>query len=123
MKSETTDNYIKVEHSLLIADSKEDLSDIAYVNLKFETKDLLNDIDIEVKRNESDTQLVKLFRENDKEKLVLLQMPDNLNLNELSEGRIGKIKVYKSGRIELCLNEDKYLNVCLSVAGPFLQVF
>lgn len=123
MKSETTDNYIKVEHSLLIADSKEDLSDIAYVNLKFETKDLLNDIDIEVKRNESDTQLVKLFRENDKEKLVLLQMPDNLNLNELSEGRIGKIKVYKSGRIELCLNEEKYLNVCLSVAGPFLQVF
>lgn len=123
MKSETTDNYIKVEHSLLIADSKEDLSDIAYVNLKFETKDLLNDIDIEVKRNESDTQLVNLFRENDKEKLVLLQMPDNLNLNELSEGRIGKIKVYKSGRIELCLNEDKYLNVCLSVAGPFLQVF
>lgn len=123
MKSETTDNYIKVEHSLLIADSKEDLSDIAYVNLKFETKDLLNDIDIEVKRNESDTQLVNLFSENDKEKLVLLQMPDNLNLNELSEGRIGKIKVYKSGRIELCLNEDKYLNVCLSVAGPFLQVF
>lgn len=76
-----------------------------------------------MKRNESDTQLVNLFSDNDKEKLVLLQMPDNLNLNELSEGRIGKIKVYKSGRIELCLNEDKYLNVCLSVAGPFLQVF
>ena len=111
MKSETTDNYIKVEHSLLIADSKEDLSDIAYVNLKFETKDLLNDIDIEVKRNESDTQLVKLFRENDKEKLVLLQMPDNLNLNELSEGRIGKIKVYKSGRIELCLNDSIYFHI------------
>ena len=49
-------------------------------------------------------------------------MPENLNLNELTEGHIGKIKVYKSGKVELCLNEDKCLNVNLSVAGSFLQV-
>ena len=48
-------------------------------------------------------------------------MPDNLNLNEMSDGKIGKLRVYKSGRVELCLNDEKYLNVSLSVTGSFLQ--
>ena len=48
-------------------------------------------------------------------------MPDNLNLNEMSDGKIGKLRVYKLGRVELCLNDEKYLNVSLSVTGSFLQ--
>lgn len=125
IKSESSqDNYVKVEHSLLIEDTtKEDLAKAAYVNLKFETKEYLNEQDIEVKRNELDAQLTGLFtRDESDEKLILLQMPENLNLNEMNEGHVGKIRVYKSGKIEFCLNQDKYMNVNLSVAGSFLQV-
>ncbi len=39
----------------------------------------------------------------------------------LGEGHVGKIRVYKSGKIVLCLNGDTSLNVSLSVSGPFLQ--
>ena len=53
--------------------------------------------------------------------MVILQLPENLDLIKLGEGRIGKIKVYKSGRITLCLNGDIDFNVALSVSGPFLQ--
>jgi hypothetical protein len=78
---------------------------------------------LEEKRIEKETHIHDLFNKNEQdEKLVLLQIPDNLNLNEMSEGRIGKLRFYRSGKMELCLNGDKYLNVSLSVAGPFLQV-
>ncbi len=56
------------------------------------------------------------------EKLVLLQIPENLKLDELGEGHIGKIKVYKSGKVVMCLNDQNHLNVTLSVSGSFLQV-
>jgi hypothetical protein len=55
------------------------------------------------------------------EKLLLFQLPENLGLRQLGEGRIGKIKVYKSGKIMMCLEADSYLNVSLSVSGGFLQ--
>ena len=57
-----------------------------------------------------------------KEKLILFQLPDNLKLQDLEEGHIGKIRIRKSGRIELCVDDKKYLNVGLSVSGSFLQV-
>jgi hypothetical protein len=57
-----------------------------------------------------------------KDKFVLLQIPENLQLQELDEGHIGKLKIRKSGRIELCIDSEKYLNVSLSVSGGFLQV-
>ena len=56
------------------------------------------------------------------EKLILFQLPENLQLQDLEEGHIGKIKIRRSGRIELCIDDKKYLNVALSVSGPFLQV-
>ena len=56
------------------------------------------------------------------EKLLLLQMPENLHLNELAEGQIGKIKVYKSGKMIMSLNDSILMNVTLSVSGAFLQV-
>jgi hypothetical protein len=69
-----------------------------------------------------DSRLKELFiKDEQNEKLILLQMPDNLNLNEMNDGKIGKLRVYKSGRVELCLNDEKYLNVSLSVSGSFLQ--
>lgn len=56
------------------------------------------------------------------EQLLMFQLPENLGLRQLGEGRIGKIKVYKSGKIMMCLDEESYLNVSLSVSGGFLQV-
>jgi hypothetical protein len=56
------------------------------------------------------------------EKLILFQLPENLQLQDLEEGHIGKLKIRKSGRIELCIDDKKYLNVSLSVSGQFLQV-
>jgi len=56
-----------------------------------------------------------------KEKLVVLQIPENLDLANLGEGHIGKIKVYKSGKILFFLNGDTSMNVSLSVSGSFLQ--
>ena len=56
------------------------------------------------------------------EKLILFQIPENLKLNDLNEGHIGKIKIYKSGKIEFCVDEEKRFKVCLSVSGQFLQV-
>ena len=57
-----------------------------------------------------------------KEKLILFQIPENLKLNDLNEGHVGKIKIYKSGKIEFCVDEEKRFKVSLSVAGSFLQV-
>jgi hypothetical protein len=58
----------------------------------------------------------------EKEKLVLFQIPENLQLHSLPEGKIGKLRVRKSGRVEFYINDDKNLNVSLSVSGQFLQV-
>jgi hypothetical protein len=109
----------------LIDDSKEallnetDLKTAAFINLKFESKEKQTD---SINNDELDSRLKELFiKDEQNEKLILLQMPDNLNLNEMKDGKIGKLRVYKSGRVELCLNDEKYLNVSLSVSGSFLQ--
>jgi hypothetical protein len=109
----------------LIDDSKEallnetDLKTAAFINLKFESKEKQTDL---ANNDELDSRLKELFIQDEQnEKLILLQMPDNLNLNEMNDGKIGKLRVYKSGRVELCLNDEKYLNVSLSVSGSFLQ--
>lgn len=64
---------------------------------------------------------MKFFVDNRK-KLLLFQIPETLQLNELEEGQIGKILIRKSGKIEFCVNNEKYFNVSLSVGGSFLQV-
>ena len=109
----------------MIDDSKEallnetDLKTAAFINLKFESKEKQTDL---ANNEELDSRLKELFIQDEQnEKLILLQMPDNLNLNEMNDGKIGKLRVYKSGRVELCLNDEKYLNVSLSVSGSFLQ--
>lgn len=109
----------------MIDDSKEallnetDLKTAAFINLKFESKEKQTDL---ANNDELDSRLKELFIQDEQnEKLILLQMPDNLNLNEMNDGKIGKLRVYKSGRVELCLNDEKYLNVSLSVSGSFLQ--
>ena len=125
-----SDDYFKTDKSF-IDDGDDDDTDAeaakrkeaAYVHIKFESKDHFNETDLEEKRIEKEAHLNDLFSKNEhEEKLVLMQMPENLNLNEMSEGRVGKLRFYRSGRVELCLNGEKYLNVSLSVAGPFLQV-
>ena len=71
------------------------------------------------------TVLNELFEANEAlaEKLLLLQIPENLQLQELDdEGHIGKLRIRKSGRVELCIDNEKNFNVSLSVSGPFLQV-
>lgn len=109
----------------MIDDTKEallnetDLKTAAFINLKFESKEKQTD---SINNDELDSRLKELFiKDEQNEKLILLQMPDNLNLNEMNDGKIGKLRVYKSGRVELCLNDEKYLNVSLSVSGSFLQ--
>ena len=44
------------------------------------------------------------------------------SLHDLDEGHIGKLRIRKSGRIELVFNDEKVFDVALSVSGEFLQV-
>lgn len=118
-------------HSILTEDTKEEVSTV-YVKLKNENKENEN-----VERSETgevaETKAEQKDRktlydimnpgseEKSQEQLLMFQLPENLGLRQLGEGRIGKIKVYKSGKIMMCLDEDSYLNVSLSVSGGFLQ--
>ena len=145
--SNTNDSNIRIEQSLLIDNAVED-EDPSYVKLKFDSKDT----DKKFEQNFDDYNLKDLkilnemFDQQDEtkgyilikiilncllenyiyyfivEKLILFQLPENLQLQDLEEGHIGKIKIRRSGRIELCIDDKKYLNVALSVSGPFLQV-
>jgi hypothetical protein len=58
---------------------------------------------------------------NNKEGLVLFQLPDILQLHNKDEGHIGKLVTRRSGRIELILNNNKRLNVSQSVSYPVKQ--
>ena len=125
------DNKHKIEGNLIIEDLKDDESS-AFVTLKNENKEFEN-----APKNVNNDFLTKtelkdkktLFdlvtpneEEKSKEKLVLIQLPENFEFQKLGEGHIGKIKVYKSGKIVMSVNNDNYLNVSLSVSGGFLQV-
>lgn len=124
------DNKHKIEGNLIIEDLKDDESS-AFVTLKNENKEFEN-----APKNVNNDFLTKtelkdkktLFdlvtpneEEKSKEKLVLIQLPENFEFQKLGEGHIGKIKVYKSGKIVMSVNNDNYLNVSLSVSGGFLQ--
>lgn len=117
----------KPEQNILIQDSKEDESPV-YIRLKHEIKEETNTMESRDETILKDEKILKnIFSpENDLEKLaerlVLFQLPENLQLNEINEGKIGKIRIRKSGKIEMLINEDKMLNVNLSVSAPFLQV-
>ncbi len=64
-----------------------------------------------------------LFCYADSEELLFLQMVDCLQLSDLEEGQIGKIRVYKSGKTELCLNNsDLKFDLSLATDAAFLQV-
>lgn len=122
----------KIEQNLIIEDLKDDESS-AFVILKNENKEFEN-----APKNETNDQIITKTelkdkktlldlvdpneQEKSKEKLILIQLPENFELDKLGEGHIGKIKVYKSGKIVMCVNNDNYLNVSLSVSGAFLQV-
>lgn len=58
----------------------------------------------------------------ERDKLLLFQIPETLNLNDLPEGHIGKLRFRKSGKVEMVINDNKCFDVTLSVCGPFLQV-
>lgn len=58
-----------------------------------------------------------------KDRLVLFQIPETLNLTEMPEGHIGKLRIYESGKVEMVINDDKVFDVSLSVSGSFLQVY
>ena len=58
-----------------------------------------------------------------KDRLVLFQIPETLNLAEMPEGHIGKLRIYESGKVEMVINDDKVFDVSLSVSGSFLQVY
>jgi hypothetical protein len=40
----------------------------------------------------------------------------------MDDGYLGKLRVYKSGRVELHIDQEKRFNVMMSVSSPFLQV-
>lgn len=132
LKNEPFDeSRMKIEQNLLIEDLK-DQDDTIYVKLKNENKENDNENKneatevVETKTEIRDKKnLINLFNpeeeDRNKEKLVMFQLPENLELYKLGEGHIGKIKVYKSGKILLCLNDENYMNVTLSVSGAFLQ--
>ena len=118
----------KPEQNILIQDSKEDESPV-YIRLKHEMKE--EETNVLESQNQSKLKDEKLLKnifapEDDLEKLaerlVLFQLPENLQLYDLSEGKIGKIRIRKSGKIDMVINDEKLLNVSLSVSAPFLQV-
>lgn len=112
---------MKIEDSLILEEYKEKDSAV-YVKLKYDAKE--NDLETEESINKEAKQLKDLFEtsEDQKEKLILFQIPEHLCLQDLEEGHIGKLRVRKSGRVELVFNDDKYFDVSMSVAGDFLQV-
>ncbi|RNA36253.1 DNA-directed RNA polymerase III subunit RPC4 [Brachionus plicatilis] len=118
----------RAEQNVLIKESKEDDYPM-YIKLKYDVKEESNVLgakDLEDAKTKDEQILKNTFFPDDylersKEKLVLFQLPENLQLNELNEGKIGKIRIRKSGKIDMLFNDDKYLNVCLSVSAPFLQ--
>ncbi|CAF0882860.1 unnamed protein product [Brachionus calyciflorus] len=131
IKKEAEDSSVtrlKQEKNILIDDAKEEDSPV-YIQLKYDVKEEANIFDVKA-REEAKTKDEKILRnlfspenELDKaiERLILFQLPENLQLNELNEGQIGKIRIRKSGKIEMSINDDKMLNVSLSVSAPFLQ--
>lgn len=119
----------RAEQNVLIKETKEDDSS-AYIKLKYDVKEDPNVLDSKVREDAKlkDEKILKniFMPENSLEqgikKLILFQLPENLQLNELNEGKIGKVQIRKSGKIDMQFNDDKYLNVSLSVSAPFLQV-
>jgi hypothetical protein len=63
-----------------------------------------------------------LFLKADNDDFYFFQMVDCLKLAEMPDGKIGKLKVYKSGKIELCLGNSIKLDVSLASDASFLQV-
>jgi len=53
--------------------------------------------------------------------LILVQTPDSLQLEKLHEGEIGKLRVHRSGRITLCMNNNLLFNASVSSDSLFLQ--
>lgn len=120
----------RAEQNVLIKETKDDDFPV-YIKLKYDVKEEENVLDSKA-RDDAKTKDEKILKnifmpddpiEESKKKLILFQLPENLQLNELSEGKIGKIRIRKSGKIDMQFNDDKYLNVFLSVSAPFLQVF
>lgn len=82
-----------------------------------------------LKRSQSlddlDVLRTSFIRTNDEDELnddfFLFQTVDCLKLTELPEGKIGKLKIYKSGKIELCLGNNIKLDVSLASDASFLQ--
>ena len=59
----------------------------------------------------------------DDESLLLFQISEALQLHDIPQsGHIGKLRVHKSGRIDLCINDSIIFDVALSASGPFYQV-
>ncbi len=73
---------------------------------------------------------------NDPSQLILMQFPDVLpctrtsssstkpelaSLNDLPDGFLGKLQIYKSGKCRLKLNDDTYLDVDIGQPTSFLQ--
>ena len=113
---------IKIEETLLIEEVKEEERPV-YIKLKYDAKE--NEAEVKTTDQASmskETKKLKETFENDKNNLILFQIPEHLSLHDLEEGHIGKLRIRKSGRVELVFNEDKKFDVSLSVSGDFLQV-
>ena len=117
---------IKVEETLIIEEVKEEEKPV-YIKLKYDEKE--NDSEIINERETKESQKLKeIFNlsttneSDDRNKLILFQIPEHLSLHEFEEGHIGKLRIHKSGLVELVLNNEKYFDVSLSVSADFLQV-
>lgn len=129
---------LRIEENLLIEDVKdEDEESSPYVCIKYEKEEppLLTSATTTSEKVESNLDpssssysvLRQIFDPLDlneeRDKLLLFQIPETLGLGDLDEGQIGKLRIRKSGKIELCINDNIVLGVSLSVAGSFLQVY
>lgn len=125
----------KPEECLVIDDCVED-DDPVYIKFNYDNKE--NEFVSKLKREREApklehcdkvsekeiTVLSDLFKEAaDDESLLLFQISEALQLHDIPQsGHIGKLRVHKSGRIDLCINDSMAFDVALSASGPFYQV-
>ena len=132
---------MRIEETILIDDFEEDDSPV-YIKLNYDnkenkliTKSLIKssasthdmEVDEAVKASQAHmdpetASLNELFT-GEKEKLLLLQISEALQFHDIpSDGRVGKLRVRASGKIELVINDDINFEMTLSTSSPFYQV-
>ncbi|KAF9794921.1 hypothetical protein SFRURICE_005156 [Spodoptera frugiperda] len=104
----------KIKQEVVVKREPEDAVDSALPEV--DEKPAIPDIKPDVYENLDVVNLLKT----DQPTLILLQVDNRCRLADLEEGRIGKLRVHRSGRVSLALG-DTMFEVCLGTKAAFHQ--